>query len=214
VYCGGPAETLDHAPARVFLDEPHPTHPPKVDACNSCNNGASDDEEYAACIVECVRVGSAENGDIERQKVRRILERKPGLREQIRNARVPTARGAVFNIDERRIERVIVKLARGHAAYELNLPRLGVPSIIQIAPLCTLSSDARTAFEQVAVPGAWPEVGSRALQRAVIAGTAAFLEWVEVQPERYRYLALAENDVVVRLVLNEYLAAEVIWHAA
>lgn len=214
VYCGGPSETMDHAPAKVFLDEPYPDQLPCVEACNPCNNGVSDDEEYVACIVECVRVGSAENDDIERPKVRRILDRKPGLREQIRNARVATGRGFLFNIDEQRVTRVIVKLARAHAAYELNLSRLSTPSTIHMAPLCTISPDAHDAFEQVALPRVWPEVGSRGLQRAVIAGTSAFLDWIEVQPERYRYLAFAEDDIVVRLVLNEYLAGEVIWSDA
>lgn len=36
-------------------------------------------------------------------------------------------------------------------------------------------------------------------------------EWIVVQPGRYRYVAFVDDTVVVRMVLSEYLACEVIW---
>ena len=33
VYCGGPEETNEHVPSRVFLDQPYPENLPGVDAC-------------------------------------------------------------------------------------------------------------------------------------------------------------------------------------
>ncbi len=36
--------------------------------------------------------------------------------------------------------------------------------------------------------------------------------WIVVQPDRYRYLAMASESVVIRLVIREYLGAEVIWN--
>jgi len=36
-------------------------------------------------------------------------------------------------------------------------------------------------------------------------------EWIDVQPGQYRYLAVAEQAVMIRFVVGEYLACEVIW---
>lgn len=73
VYCGGNTETRDHVPSKVLLDEPYPTNLPRVPACQHCNESFSMDEEYIACLIECVLIGSANVDHIERQKVRRIL---------------------------------------------------------------------------------------------------------------------------------------------
>ena len=43
-YCGGPAETRDHVPPRVFLDKPYPSNLPVVSACRECNEDISMDE--------------------------------------------------------------------------------------------------------------------------------------------------------------------------
>jgi hypothetical protein len=37
--------------------------------------------------------------------------------------------------------------------------------------------------------------------------------WIEVQPEQYRYFVVAEGPVMVRFVVSEYLACEVIWES-
>jgi hypothetical protein len=36
-------------------------------------------------------------------------------------------------------------------------------------------------------------------------------DWIEVQEGRYRYVAVAGGGVLVRIVIEEYLAAEVCW---
>ena len=115
-----------------------------------------------------------------------------------------------------RVRNVILKLARGHAAYELY-PKLEKPSIVGFAPLQILSDDQRSAFEQVAgddETDLWPEIGSRAFLRAFgkspdrlpLSGG-----WVVVQPGRYRYSVSETGGVIVRMVLSEYLACEVVW---
>ncbi len=212
VYCGGAAETLDHVPSKVLLDDPLPDHTPKVQACRACNGGFSADEEYVACAIEVARRGSVENADVEREKVRRILSRKESLRSKLRDARLESNGETRFAIDTARVARVVVKLARGHASYELNLPQLREPHAIAAVPLDTLAPATRNAFERGFQPQVWPEVGSRAMQRAVVyPGGAYFEEWIEVQPERYRYAVSDEQGMIVRIVLSEYLAAEVSW---
>jgi hypothetical protein len=59
VHCAGQTDTRDHVPSRVLLDEPYPPNLPVVPACRDCNEEASADEEYVACLVECTLAGSA-----------------------------------------------------------------------------------------------------------------------------------------------------------
>jgi hypothetical protein len=82
-------------------------------------------------------------------------------------------------------------------------------------PLHSLSPDARTHFEEIPSSAVWPEVGTRAMQRVVIAvggETVTHSDWIEVQEGQYRYFAFAEGQtILVRIVIGEYLACEVIW---
>src|ERR1035441_3221717 len=86
VYCHRKANTRDHVPSRVLLDEPYPPQLPTVDACEKCNTGFSSDEEYLSCFIECVLCGATEPGSLRRPKVKRILHEKPKLREQIQES--------------------------------------------------------------------------------------------------------------------------------
>ena len=81
-----------------------------------------------------------------------------------------------------------------------------------IIPIHLLSAEAREHFEQAPATAVWPEVGSRAMQRMAVAFSAPGTSpWVEVQEGRYRYLAVAEGAILIRIVISEYLACELIW---
>lgn len=60
VYCGGIADTQDHVSSRVLLDDPKPVNIPVVEACKECNQGFSMDEEYLACLLDCVLCDTTE----------------------------------------------------------------------------------------------------------------------------------------------------------
>jgi hypothetical protein len=68
---------------------------------------------------------------------------------------------------------------------------------------------ARDSFEASPHTGLWPEVGSRAMHRMIV-GAEGDYPWIEVQPGRYRYL-VATGPALVRIVIAEYLAAEIVW---
>jgi Carbon-nitrogen hydrolase len=113
---------------KVLLDEPYPENLPVVGACQICNQGLSLDEEYLACLIECARVGDVMPSAVEREKVRRILMKKPALASKLAQARVVGAEGNIsFNAEIERVGKVLLKLARGHALFELNEPHLAEP---------------------------------------------------------------------------------------
>ena len=95
--------------------------------CQECNSGFSKDEEYFAAFLASVISGSTEPDSLRFPTASRILARNPRLRSRIDAARHMDA------ITERkyvqwpyglrsfeRIERVIVKNARGHLLFELG----------------------------------------------------------------------------------------------
>src|SRR5260370_157629 len=78
----------------------------------------------------------------------------------------------IFKIDQQRVNSVVLKLARGHAAYELSEPQYDYPTRILVVPFPELSKEARAEFEAGPVSAGvvgWPEVGSRAFQRLALA---------------------------------------------
>lgn len=208
-HCGAAPDTRDHAPSKVLLDRPYPTDLPFVPACKGCNESFSRDEEYVACLVECVLRGSTRPEDMKRANIRRKLERQPALAARIQAGRVETDDGPIWRVENDRVANLFLKLAQAHAHHELATPMFDSEPTVSFAPLLALTEGQREEFEhpQTEQFGFWPEIGSRAFQRLAEGDDP----WLEVQPERYRFMAWAGPPPAVRIVLSEYLAGEVTW---
>src|SRR5690606_35418047 len=95
----------------------------------------------------------------------------------------------VWMPETERVNRVIVKNARGHAFYEYGEPMLREPDEVWAAPLESLTAAQQDAFENIQGDGmlaGWPEVGSRMMTR-VMTGQDLRDGWVIVQDGVYRY---------------------------
>lgn len=137
-------------PSRVFLDQPYPEQLPCVPAGLPCNRGFSLDEEYLACLLGCVHAGSADPSKMRRQKIARMLARKPELGRRVMASRQESLFGPpVFTPEINRVRSVVVKLARGHAAFELAACRLEEPSHCTFVPFPVMTEGQRTSFERV-----------------------------------------------------------------
>jgi hypothetical protein len=214
-YCHGSPETRDHVPSRVLLDDPPPDNLPVVDACRSCNQGFSQDEEYVACLIECAVTGACDVAVVVRPKIKRILAERPALAARLAQCRRTVDGRIAWAPDYNRVRNVLFKLAQGHMAYELSLPGLGEPEAVEFLPFMCMTEDDRTAFEAAdeGGPSLWPEIGSRAFMRAVI-GAGSMVpwdDWIVVQEGRYRYRVSQSYGNVVQMVLTEYLACRVVW---
>ncbi|HEV8483280.1 MAG TPA: hypothetical protein VGV87_06980 [Blastocatellia bacterium] len=194
----------------MLLDEPYPPNLAVVPACRECNGEVSADEEYVACLVECTVSRSASADDVGREKIKRILSKKPTLGRRLADACTRIGGVTRFEVEAERVRSVALKLARGHAFFELNEPQHREPSKLMFAPLLSLSTEDRDAFERAPARVLWPEVGSRGMQRLALSD-ARTTQWLTVQPGRYRYLAYVGDSVIVRIVLSEFLACEVVW---
>jgi hypothetical protein len=226
IYCGGQAQTRDHVPSKVFLDSPFPDNLPVVSACDSCNNGFSADEEYVACLVEAAVLGTTNPEAMRRPTVAGILRRVPGLRFTLDAARREVDGRPALQPDQDRVFNVVLKLARGHAAFELSQPCREPPTSVRVFPIAALSREEWEEFDAGHFPGLLPEVGSRASQRIMAvqptltaqAGRVislpgfAMQDWQEVQDKRYSYLATADgSEIRVRIVIGGYMGCDVRW---
>jgi hypothetical protein len=225
IYCGGREDTREHVPSRVFLDPPLPSYLPVVGACRDCNNGFSLDEEYLACLIECVIAGTTDPDRVGRERVAKALQHSPALRARLEAAKYQLDGRTHFAPELERIERVLAKLAKGHAAFELSQPCSDSPSEIWYAPLVSLTEEQRDSYETNQVVQTYGEVGSRGMQRLLVTqfklqssiGETSTLDllindWVDVQEGRYRYHAADYGDEArIKIVISEYLACEVAW---
>ncbi len=205
--CANHVETRDHVPPKVFLDEPYPENLPVVPMCRSCNLNSSKDEEYLACLIECVIAGKCDG--IKRSRIQRILEGKPGLKVKLQKAMRVIDGNTFFEVEQERMRNVVLKVANGLAMYELHSPQYDQASEVAILPLSILTEEQLDKFEMPPMPVLWPEVGSRGMDR--LARTFPYSEWIIVQPNNFRYLAYMGPRMSIRMVIREYLACEIIW---
>jgi hypothetical protein len=212
-HCGGEADTVDHTPPKVLLDKPYPNEMIIVPACYNCNNSASLDESWLACVVECAATSEIEAARVSRPVVAKVLAHSPALAASMATMRSIDENGTTFHPDMNRVRRILTKIARAHAAYELHEHFEHEPIFVDIFPLPSLADDALHDFESLGSGGLamWPEVGSRAMQRLLEGYPGNRPGWVVVQEGRYRYMAGVEDGNVVRIVLSEYLGCKVVW---
>lgn len=185
--------------------------------CRSCNESFSKDEEYLCVFLAAVISGDADPDPSLFASAAASVEHSPGLRERItrsqRHQLVLWGEPEILWMpDLDRVNRVIVKNARGHVLHELGEPVSDAPSEVGCWPVSRLTVDQRHTFESVSLGALWPEVGSRMMQRLV--GVDPLVDgWVEVQEGVYRYaVAQGSDELLVRTVIREYLATEVYWN--
>ncbi len=211
---GDKERTRDHVPTRSLLVKPYPENLPVVDICQKCNAGFSKDEEYVVALFATIICGTTSPDPARFPVAATTLSRSARLRKRLERARrfQATLWGSSetqWQAELDRVKRVIVKNARGHILFELGQAVVGPPSHVKLTPLQLMSAQHLDQFENATSTPPWPEVGSRQMQRAVT-GEIGPSRWLTVQKGVYRF-AVSE-PFYVRIVLYEYLAAEVVWH--
>ena len=209
IYCGDNVETREHSPSKVFLDLPYPDNLPIIYSCEKCNSNFSLDEEYVASLIECLICRDTYPDSIKREKIKRILVKKPGLARRLSGAMIKNKKGVSFKIEKDRFENVLLKLGRSHFLYECNEPIYDEPIDFRYGVLEVMSENERNEFEKPTLLRFAPEVGSRAMQNILFAGELTYSQWIIVQDGRYRYIVA--DDRSVRLVLSEYIWCEIKW---
>lgn len=220
IHCGAvlvSVETsLDHVPSKGILDRPFPENLPTIRICRSCNTSFSRDEEYFIAFLGSVLAGTANPHRQVVERAEKTLSKNFRLQDEI-EAQLRIEKDAdgndqvTFVPDINRIRNVVIKNARGHVLFEHGQPAVGEPQHIAIEPLQILTPEAVRSFETIDYGPGWPEVGSRLMSRLVSGEDMRADGWVIVQPDVYRFAVVDNGQFVVRTVIREYLATEVVW---
>lgn len=225
IFCGGRAETRDHIPSKCLLDRPYPENLVIVGCCYECNQSFSSDEEYFACFIECVSCGSTDPVQLNRISISKTLQNSPNLRKRIEESIVKIDGKSVFTPEQDRINNVMLKLAKGHVAYELDLIKRDKPDYFWCGLLTSLPEEYRIDFNAAHVQENVGEVGSRSMQRSFVTNlsitdnngknkdiSVLINDWVDVQDKRYRYIAIDDKGIIIiRIVIDEFFACEIAW---
>lgn len=211
-YCGAWANSRDHVPSKILLDEPYPINLPVAESCNICNQGFSVSEEYVACMIECVKHGTTEPNNNFRPKIAATLRARPVIAQKIEAARFISESGMiVWQPEIHRVREVVMKLARGHVAYELGLQRIDSPLVLEIIPIPTMSQDQLQSFFELRSSHIYPEIGSRSFINILKGKSSAYESWYVVQESTYQYAVGQGSGDWVKIVIGDYLACQVVW---
>lgn len=214
IYCGRPAITREHTPSKAFLLEPYPENLPTIPACFECNNGYSEDENYVSCFLDVLK--RYVYADYSRQEQTDIRLEKNEKLQSILNEQIRAEDGKVYyQPDEQRILRILLKLARGHAGFELDYVNFDdTETDIWYEFAFNMSENDLNEFNSIPTYQLYPEVGSRGMyiiQNLNTNDAQTFSEWAEVQDGQYRYQVSYNNSggVTVKIVIFEFLYCEV-----
>ena len=203
-YCGGYADTVDHVPSKVFLDEPYPENLPVVPCCRKCNEEFSLDEEYVAVLLECVRLQTFDPDQFKREKVIKIDKHTPAILNTVRESVLQLLDGHyTINPENARLKRVLTKLIAGHLRFE-GLDQLFLHFGLKIDFYQDIHTNGEfyRRFYSPINSDLLPEVGSRALI-ALVENDYAGSPWFTVQPGRYEYCVAPDNSEV-RIIIQDF----------
>ena len=127
-------------------------------------------------------------------------------------------------IRDPRVERILLKLAIGHAAYELSellfddwkgcLETIEYVWRHQIDESDWYSLSAPVVIKE----GVLPEVGARSYRNVYIAeaidedGKSMLMDWNEVQVGSYKYIAYYDNEkLIVKMIIKNLLYSQIVF---
>ena len=212
-YCGGTPNSRDHVPSKILLDTPYPENLPVTESCSTCNQGFSASEEYLACLIECIVNGTTTPNENFRPKIAATLKSRPSIANKIERSKQVDASGTlIWQPKEEQVREVILKLSRGHIAYELGVHHFEEPELVDIFPLVSLSENQVESFFALPSSHLYPEIGSRAFVNICSGKHSGFENWIVVQKNRYQYSIGQSYGDWVKIVINDYLACHVAWN--
>lgn len=227
IYCGSIADTREHIPSKAFLNKPLPSDLPTLPACRVCNNGFSQDELYAKTYIECAKsVVESSSFDItvtQPDDCNDVREAKNAVKEAFINGDF---------LEDKRIIRIIKKLAIGHIVYELlegyNIDSFPFSDICtKYIFRCSVDEKIWSNLENIEPldNDVLPEIGSRVFRNiyvseipfqsingdSVLKKHLLFMDWTDIQDGVYRYIAfLKNNEIIVKMIFRDFVYAETI----
>lgn len=213
VYCGKPANTREHVPSKAFLSRPYPEDLSTIPACFDCNNGFSADEKYVSCFLDVLKAAVYPDYTCRIETMQR-LETDKEL-QQLINKQINKSDGKInYNLDEKRLCRILIKLAKGHAGFEVDhISFDDVDISVWYNFIFNMEESVIDEFEEIPQTDIAPEVGSRGcvtpfvVQNIETREAVGFILWNDVQEGQYRYQVMYNKTggICVKIIIYEML---------
>jgi hypothetical protein len=146
-----------------------------------------------------------------RPSVAKAMSRSPALKARIESAKSDSNGLISFIPEDERVKNVVLKLARGHAAYELSQQLTHEPDHYWCGTLSSLTEEQIDAFRNHQRMLA-AEISMTSLSGGQRTMQLLVNDWIEVQEGYYRYLPIDDiGGVIIRIVIANYLASEIGW---
>lgn len=216
VYCYEKADTREHIPSKIFLNEPYSNNLAILPACFNCNNSYSDKEQYLACLIDYLQYKLYNLETVQRSKIQKTFISKPHIKDELEKSTIYANDGKLNYIEYNhdKIQAILLKLSIGHATYSLSRIHLDKPDIINYKFLPELSDEELHNFNSEVMCDVSPEIGARSFDNIVITNDGIpIVTWNIVQDNQYKFLAYeSKTSMNIRIVIGEFLYAEVIWN--
>jgi hypothetical protein len=161
-YCGIPgADTDDHIPPRSIYAQPTPASRPLVKSCLTCNNGASDDDEYFRdVVVRHSHISTLPQAQRQLWAMFRAAGKPAkvtyarGILDAFVDVEVKTQAGLylgqppAYRVDANRMTRILRRYVRGLYRWEMG-ERLPVTSIVEVIANPDQVNQAQSDIERV-----------------------------------------------------------------
>lgn len=231
IYCGGVADTREHIPSKLFLRRPFPDNLLELPACKECNNSFSEDELYCEVFIDTLKTLSGFSEELAEANISR--KRRTTAYNDAERAYNEYLKTNVFTANER-VNRIILKLAFGHAVLELNEGAAAWKNYMtvikhEINYRFEMSNKDYTSFYYpIFMKGKiFPEIGSRAFQnlyvieplfvdsvdssQSNISIDQVVMDWMCIQEGNYEYLTWIESDGIhVKIAIHDFIFAHII----
>ena len=212
IYCGNSATTREHVPSKAFLIEPFPENLSTIPACFECNNGFSADENYVSCFLDVLKSFIYADYSCNESTKQRLLKDEK-LKQLIDEQIKLVGKEVHFSYDEKRLLRILEKLAVGHAGFEFDKVDFDRCVSISYDFIFNLSDEQISNFNIIPTHDTIVEISSRVgntpcIIQNIDTGEAYFFNaWNEVQENQYRYQVYQNNQggVSVKIVIYELL---------
>ena len=86
IYCYKQADSREHIPSKIFLNEPYATNLAILPSCTNCNNSYSENEQYLACLIDYVQYKLSNLETVKRSKIQKTFEARPHIKNEFENS--------------------------------------------------------------------------------------------------------------------------------
>jgi|GEM_PF-1137034 len=215
IYCHEKADSREHIPSKVFLNEPFTTNLAILPSCIKCNNSYSENEQYVACLIDYIQYKMNNLKTVKREKIQKAFNARPYIEDELENSTKYSDDGSVEYIEynHEKIKNIVLKLSIGHAIYSLSSIYVNEQNIINYKFFPQLTKEEMDNFNLEPSYDISPEIGSRGGTYLTVSSNGKPTAiWNIVQDGQYRFLVFHnQSSTTVRIVIGEYFYSEVIW---